>query len=146
MTKQQNLVRENKGLGKEMQKAVKEEKGRLEKVVKSQEQGGEVGVRRTQLDSVTRRFLEIWTEYNDTQMGFRESNKKALIRNLRIVDPKCSVTNEELEDKLEAGDFSVLSSIIKETDQAKEELQQLEGRHLEIVKLEKGVMEVRTIL
>ena len=40
------------------------------------------------------------------------------------------------------GDFTVLSSIIKESQQAKEDLKRLEDRHLEMVKLEKGIMEV----
>merc|ERR1712113_207484 len=88
------------------------------------------------------RFLSIWTEYNSTQNEFRENNKKALIRNMKIIDPESNVSKEEVEQKLEAGDFTVLSSIIKESQQAKEDLKRLEDRHLEMVKLEKGIMEV----
>ena len=86
----------------------------------------------------------MWTEYNNTQTEFRENNKRALIRNMKIVDPDSSVNEEEIEQKLEAGDFTVLSSIIKESQQAKEDLKRLEDRHLEMVKLEQGIQEVCT--
>ena len=88
----------------------------------------------------------MWTEYNNTQTEFRENNKRALIRNMKIVDPDSSVNEEEIEQKLEAGDFTVLSSIIKESQQAKEDLKRLEDRHLEMVKLEQGIQEVRVMM
>ena len=143
VARQQQLVRENKSLGAGLQGRIKEEKARTEKLAKrSPERAGEVEIRRTQMAAVARRFLDVWGEYNTSQLQFRDSNKKALIRNIKIVDPNSALSNEELEDKLEAGDLTVLSSIIKESNQAKEDLARLEGRHLEMVKLERGVVEV----
>jgi len=142
LTKQQNLVKENKSIGSNLQKQLKEEKARTEKMAKNQEKSSEAQIRRTQMQACSRRFLDIWTEYNNAQLEFKAKNKKALLRNIKIVDPNSTLSNEEIEDKLEAGDLTILSSIIKETAQAKEDLKQLEDRYVEIVKLEKGIMEV----
>jgi len=138
----QNLVKENKGLGATLQKQLKEEKGLVEKLAKRQDAGSEVEIRRTQTSACSRRFLDIWTEYNNIQVEFREKNKKALLRTIKVVDPQSTITDEEIEEKLEAGDLTVLASIIKESDQAKEDLKKLEDRHLEMIKLEKGICEV----
>jgi t-SNARE complex subunit (syntaxin) len=142
LTRQQNLVKENKGIGAAMQKQIKEEKVKIDKVAKSQDGGSEVTIRKTQMEACMKRFLNIWTEYNNSQLEFRDSNKKALIRQLKIVDPTSNISDEEIEEKLENGDLTVLSSIIKESDQAKEDLKRLEGRHLEMIKLERGIVEV----
>merc|ERR1711997_1415224 len=142
LTKQQNLVRENKALGSSLQKQIKEEKARNLKLAKNEDKSSEMEIRRTQTQAAAQRFVNVWTEYNNTQAEFRENNKKALIRNMKIIDPNSSVSEEEVEQKLEAGDFTVLSSIIKESQQAKEDLKRLEDRHLEMVKLEQGIKEV----
>ena len=82
------------------------------------------------------------TEYNNLQVEFRDKNKKALLRNLKIIDPNSSLTVEEIEEKLDNGDVTVLSSIIKDTAQAKENLKMIENRHAEFIKLEKGITEI----
>merc|ERR1712013_727625 len=120
----------------------KQQKARNLKLAKNEDKSSELEIRRTQTQAAAQRFFQIWTEYNNTQNEFRENNKKALIRNMKIIDPESNVSEEEVEQKLEAGDFTVLSSIIKESQQAKEDLKRLEDRHLEMVKLEKGIMEV----
>lgn len=142
LNRQQNLVKENKTIGANLHKQIKDEKARTEKMAKQEENSSEAQIRRTQMQACSRRFLDIWTEYNNAQLEFKAKNKKALLRNIKIVDPHTNMTNEELEEKLEAGDLTVVSSIIKESAQAKEELKQLEDRYAEIVKLEKGITEV----
>ena len=84
----------------------------------------------------------MWTEYNNVQVEIRDSSKKALLRKMRIIDPNNSLKPEELEAKLDEGDVTVLSSFIKESNQAKEELKLLQSRHNEFVKLEKGILEI----
>merc|ERR1712047_104139 len=122
LTKQQNLVRENKGLGSSLQKLIKQEKARNLKLAKNEDKSSELEIRRTQTQAAAQRFFQVWTE----------NNKKALIRNMKIIDPESNVSEEEMEQKLEAGDFTVLSSIIKESQQAKEDLKRLEDLHLEM--------------
>ena len=62
---------------------------------------------------------------------------------MRIVDPNSSLTAEQLETKLDEGDVTVVSFIIKESNQAKEDLKLLQNRHKEFVKLEKGIFEIQ---
>eukprot|EP00092_Neocalanus_flemingeri_P008673 GFUD01009343.1.p1 GENE.GFUD01009343.1~~GFUD01009343.1.p1 ORF type:complete len:273 (+),score=79.87 GFUD01009343.1:501-1319(+) len=138
---QNNLIHENKVIGRKIQKQIKEEQQKLVKLERDQTIS-DINIRNTQIRSISRRFLDVWTEYNNAQVEFREKNKKALIRNIKITDPNSNVTVEEIEEKLDAGDVTVLSSIIKETAQAKEDMKMLENRHAEMIKLEKGISEI----
>jgi len=135
------LIQENKSLSKKLQKSLKEEKKKLSSTP-AELRNNEFNIKKTQVQTVSQRFLDIWTEYNNIQVEFRGKNKKALLRNLKIVDPNSSITVEEIEDKLDRGDVTVLSSIIKETSQAKEDLKMIENRHAEFLKLEKGITEI----
>ena len=138
---QGSLIHENKTLSKKLQKSLKEEKKKLASTP-AESRSNEFSIKKTQVQTVSQRFLDIWTEYNNLQVEFRGKNKKALLRNLRIVDPNSSITLDEIEEKLDRGDVTVLSSIIKETSQAKEDLKMIENRHAEFVKLEKGITEI----
>jgi len=136
-----DLVHQNKVTGRKIQKQIKEEQQKNKKLEKD-ETATDVNIRNTQVQSAAKRFLDVWTEYNNAQLEFRDKNKKALLRNIKITDPSSNITVEEIEEKLDAGDVTVLSSIIKETNQAKEDLKMLENRHAEMLKLEKGISEV----
>jgi len=138
---QGTIIQENKSLSRKLQKSLKEERKKLSSTPEEY-RSNEFTIKKTQLQTVSQRFLDIWTEYNNLQVEFRGKNKKALLRNLKIVDPTSSITVEEIEDKLDRGDVTVLSSIIKETSQAKEDLKMIENRHAEFVKLEKGITEI----
>jgi len=138
---QGTIIQENKSLSRKLQKSLKEERKKLSSTP-PESRSNEFTIKKTQLQTVSQRFLDIWTEYNNIQVEFRGKNKKALLRNLKIVDPTSSITVEEIEDKLDRGDVTVLSSIIKETSQAKEDLKMIENRHAEFVKLEKGITEI----
>jgi len=138
---QGTIIQENKSLSRKLQKSLKEERKKLSSTPEEL-RSNEFTIKKTQIQTVSQRFLDIWTEYNNLQVEFRGKNKKALLRNLKIVDPTSSITVEEIEDKLDRGDVTVLSSIIKETSQAKEDLKMIENRHAEFVKLEKGITEI----
>ena len=138
---QGTLIQENKTLSRKIQKSLKEEKKRLSSTP-ANGRTNEFSIKNTQIQTVSQRFLDILTEYNNLQVEFRDKNKKALLRNLKIIDPNSSLTVEEIEEKLDNGDVTVLSSIIKDTAQAKEDLKMIENRHAEFIKLEKGITEI----
>merc|ERR1712013_343963 len=139
---QNDLIHNNKVVGRKIQKQIKEEQQRLSKLARDESSLNDINIRNTQIQSLGKRFLDIWTEYNNSQIEFRENNKKALLRNIKITDPNSNITVEEIEEKLDARDVTVLSSIIEESAQAKEDLKMLENRHAEMVKLEKGITEI----
>ena len=136
---QAEIISENKIVGRKLKKEIEEEKSKLSKQNQS---GTEKTIKETQLQTTLKRFLAVWTEYNNVQVEIRDNSKKVLLRNMRIVDPNSSLTAEELEAKLDEGDVTVVSSFINETNQAKEDLKLLQGRHKEFVKLEKGILEI----
>ena len=136
---QREIMSENKIVGRKLKKDIEEEKNKLSKQDHS---GAEKTIKTTQLQTTSKRFLAVWTEYNNVQVEIRDSSKKALLRKMRIIDPNSSLKPEQLEAKLDEGDVTVLSSFIKESNQAKEELKLLQSRHNEFVKLEKGILEI----
>merc|ERR1711902_177731 len=99
---QGTIIQENKLLSRKLQKSLKEERKKLSSTPE-ESRSNEFNIKKTQLQTVSQRFLDIWTEYNNLQVEFRGKNKKALLRNLKIVDPNSSITVEEIEEKLEKG-------------------------------------------
>ena len=139
LSSQAEIIRQNKIVGRKLKKEIQEEKTRLSKQDQSET---ERTIKTTQLQTTSKRFLAVWTEYNNVQVEVRDNSRKALLRKMRIVDPNSSLTAEQLETKLDHGDITVVSSIIKESNQAKEDLKLLQSRHNEFVKLEKGILEI----
>jgi syntaxin 1B/2/3 len=142
MSTQNDLIHDNKIVGRKIQKQIKEEQQKLSKLAKDESALNDINIRNTQIQSLGKMFLDIWTQYNNSQIEFREKNKKALLKNIKITDPNSNISVEEIEEKLDAGDVTVLSSIIKESAQAKEDVKMLENRHAEMMKLEKGITEI----
>ena len=61
--------------------------------------------------TVSRKFVEIMTEYNKVQVDYREESKKKIARQMEIAGS--AVTDEELENMLEAGEGAMLMGHVK---------------------------------
>ncbi|XP_043252324.1 syntaxin 1A isoform X2 [Colletes latitarsis] len=98
-------------------------------------------IRKTQQSTLSRKFVEVMTEYNRTQTDYRERCKGRIQRQLEITGR--TTTNEELEEMLEQGNPAVFTQgIIMETQQAKQTLADIEARHADIIKLENSIREL----
>jgi len=98
-------------------------------------------IRKTQHSTLSRKFVEVMTEYNRTQTDYRERCKGRIMRQLEITGRQ--VGNEELEDMLEQGNSAVFTQgIIMDTAQAKQTLADIEARHADIIKLETSIKEL----
>ncbi|XP_012282554.1 syntaxin-1A isoform X1 [Orussus abietinus] len=98
-------------------------------------------IRKTQHSTLSRKFVEVMTEYNRTQTDYRERCKGRIQRQLEITGR--TTTNEELENMLEQGNPAVFTQgIIMETQQAKQTLADIEARHADIIKLENSIREL----
>merc|ERR1719433_2616399 len=98
-------------------------------------------IKKTQQSTLSRKFVEVMTEYNRTQTDYRERCKDRIIRQLEITGR--TTTNEELEDMLEQGNSAVFTQgIIMDTAQAKQTLADIEARHADIIKLESSIKEL----
>jgi len=98
-------------------------------------------IKKTQHSTLSRKFVEVMTEYNRTQTDYRERCKGRIQRQLEITGR--NTTSDELEDMLEKGNPAVFTQgIIMETQQAKQTLADIEARHADIVKLETSIREL----
>merc|ERR1719275_316462 len=98
-------------------------------------------IRKTQHSTLSRKFVEVMTEYNRTQTDYRERCKSRIQRQLEITGR--TTTNEELEDMLEQGNSTVFTQgIIMDTAAAKQTLADIEARHADIIKLETSIKEL----
>lgn len=98
-------------------------------------------IRKTQHSTLSRKFVEVMTEYNRTQTDYRERCKGRIQRQLEITGRQ--TTNEELEEMLEQGNPAVFTQgIIMETQQARQTLADIEARHADIMKLENSIREL----
>nr|CAI5861491.1 unnamed protein product [Callosobruchus analis] len=88
-------------------------------------------IRKTQHSTLSRKFVEVMTEYNRTQTDYRERCKGRIQRQL------------EIKEMLEQGNPAVFTQgIIMETQQAKQTLADIEARHADIIKLENSIREL----
>jgi len=101
----------------------------------------ELRIKKTQQSTLSRKFVEVMTEYNRTQTDYRDRCKSRIQRQLEITGR--TTTNEELEDMLEQGNPNVFTEgIIMDTAAAKQTLADIEARHADIIKLETSIKEL----
>ncbi|EMP25244.1 Syntaxin-1B [Chelonia mydas] len=95
----------------------------------------------TQHSTLSRKFVEVMTEYNATQSKYRDRCKDRIQRQLEITGR--TTTNEELEDMLESGKLAIFTDDIKmDSQMTKQALNEIETRHNEIIKLETSIREL----
>lgn len=68
-------------------------------------------IRKTQHSTLSRKFVEVMSEYNRTQTDYRERCKGRIQRQLEITGR--TTTNEELEEMLEQGNSAVFTQGVK---------------------------------
>ncbi|MBN3284250.1 STX3 protein, partial [Polyodon spathula] len=97
-------------------------------------------IRKSQHSVLSRRFVEVMTKYNETQVDFRERSKGRIQRQLEITGR--NTTDEELEEMLESGSSAIFTSGIIESSISKQALSEIESRHKDIVRLESSIKEL----
>ncbi|XP_067882805.1 syntaxin-1B [Heterodontus francisci] len=98
-------------------------------------------IRKTQHSTLSRKFVEVMTEYNITQSKYRDRCKDRIQRQLEITGR--TTTNEELEDMLESGKLAIFTDdITMDSKITKQALNEIETRHTEIIKLENSIREL----
>ncbi|XP_019718405.1 syntaxin-2 isoform X1 [Hippocampus comes] len=101
-------------------------------------------IQKTQHTVLSRKFVEVMTQYNETQVSFRERSKGRIQRQLEITGRV--TTNEELEDMLESGIPSIFTSdIISDSKITRQALDEIESRHQDIIRLESSIRELHVM-
>jgi len=144
-------VAENKKYGVRIRNALKRAQDRLDdKAIEASKEDGtkksakenhELRLRRTQIAAQSRRFYDLWTEYNNQQVDYRDRSKDLLKRRCRIVN--ADISEDEIETMLDEGKTQMFNaSILEDTTKAREQLNELKDRHNEFLKLENSIREV----
>ncbi|XP_058640432.1 syntaxin-2 isoform X2 [Onychostoma macrolepis] len=98
-------------------------------------------IQKTQYTNLSRKFVEVMTQYNEAQMSFRAKSKSRIQRQLEITGR--ITTNEELEEMLETGNPSIFTSdIISDSQITRQALNEIESRHKDILRLESSIKEL----
>ncbi|KAF7669166.1 hypothetical protein LDENG_00236040 [Lucifuga dentata] len=101
-------------------------------------------IQKTQHTVLSRKFVEVMTQYNETQVSFRERSKGRIQRQLEITGRK--TTNEELEGMLESGNPSIFTSdIISDSHITRQALNEIESRHQDIIRMETSIRELHAM-
>ncbi|KAF4800428.1 Syntaxin-2 [Turdus rufiventris] len=135
-------------LNEEIKKIANKIRARLKAIEQSFEQGEnanrtsvDLRIRKTQHSVLAHKFVEVMTEYNETQTLFRERSKGRIQRQLEITGK--TTTDEELEEMLESGNPSIFTSdIISDSQITRQALNEIESRHKDIMKLESSIREL----
>lgn len=100
-------------------------------------------LRITQVASQTKRFSEVWSTYNESQLEFRKKSKATLIKAAKITGIT-NLTDDKIEEMIDEGHTDGLfGGNLHATVQAeKDKLLALQSRHGEFMKLEKQIEEV----
>ncbi|XP_073971721.1 syntaxin 1A isoform X4 [Rhodnius prolixus] len=137
----EDLMAEIKKTANKVRAKLKVIEQNIEQEEHTNKSSADLRIRKTQHSTLSRKFVEVMTEYNRTQTDYRERCKGRIQRQLEITGR--TTTNEELEEMLEQGNPAVFTQgIIMETQQAKQTLADIEARHADIIKLENSIREL----
>lgn len=107
-------------------------------------QAHELRLRKTQVSAQSKRFFDMWTTYNNEMVEYRDKQKDQFVRRVKIVN--ASFSDDQIEDMLEKGDQNIFTnSILQDTRQAKQTLNELQDRHEEFLKLERSIVEIHSL-
>ncbi|NWV74826.1 STX2 protein, partial [Dasyornis broadbenti] len=133
-------------LNEEIKKIANKIRARLKTIEQSFDQGDsanrtsvDLRIRKTQHSVLAHKFVEVMTEYNETQTLFRERSKGRIQRQLEITGK--TTTDEELEEMLESGNPSIFTSDV-DSQITRQALNEIESRHKDIMKLESSIREL----
>ncbi|KAI4458932.1 syntaxin [Holotrichia oblita] len=98
-------------------------------------------MRTIQNSMLSRKFIDVMTEYNLTQTDFRERCKARIKRQLEITGRQ--TTDDELEDMLEQDNPAVFTQgIVIQQPDLKKTVADIEARYADIIKLESSIKEL----
>lgn len=142
-TKQEleDLIAEITGTSNRVRTTLKAIEQNIEQKELAEKSSADLRIRKIQHSSLSRKFVEVMTEYNRIQADYRERCKSKIQRQLEITGR--ITTDDELEEMLDQGNVAVFTQgIIMETQQAKQTVADIEARHADIIRLENSIRDL----
>ncbi|XP_053213980.1 syntaxin-like isoform X2 [Panonychus citri] len=132
-------IKKNSNVVRGRLKAMEQE---IEKMEESGDMSADFRIRKTQHSMLLQKFVQTMTDYNQTQVDYRERCKARIQRQLEIAGK--TTTAEEVEEMLESGESAQIftEGIVTDTAQMRQTLADIEARHADIKKLEKSIVEL----
>lgn len=130
-----DLHETNKQLGRKIQNLLKKEQEKLEKKASPKKKQADGRIRNTQISSQSTRFFNIWNDYNESQVEFREKSKRHLVNQCKVTG-NVDLSAEQIEEMLDEGKTNMFAtSILDQERVAKQQLLDLQMRHGEFLKV-----------
>jgi len=119
---------------------------KMDEELKSEKKGVQIKIRRNMQASLTKKFLDLMTEYQELQNKFKNKFREKIAMQYKIAKPDASP--EEIEEAIESGDTQVFANIILQKERkelAKSALAYIEAKHNDIVRLEESIRELHQL-
>jgi len=116
----------------------------LERIIQQEESAGgdDIRIKRMQHQSIGKRFMTVMHDYSKVQTEYHNANKKRIMRLMAIADRH--ITDDELDTMLASGNIAVFTqSILADTQEARQTLNDIEARHQDILRLEQSIRELQ---
>ncbi|KAJ8368778.1 hypothetical protein SKAU_G00088060 [Synaphobranchus kaupii] len=137
----EDLMTDIKQLANKVRSKLKSIQHSIEQEEGQNRSSADLRIRKTQHSTLSRKFVEVMSEYNSTQSDYRERCKGRIQRQLEITGR--NTTNEELESMLESDNPAIFTSgIIMDSNISEQAMNEIETRHNEIIKLETSIREL----
>eukprot|EP00276_Gloeochaete_wittrockiana_P010735 CAMPEP_0184643928 /NCGR_PEP_ID=MMETSP0308-20130426/739_1 /TAXON_ID=38269 /ORGANISM="Gloeochaete witrockiana, Strain SAG 46.84" /LENGTH=315 /DNA_ID=CAMNT_0027072197 /DNA_START=138 /DNA_END=1085 /DNA_ORIENTATION=+ len=113
--------------------------------VKKNGMTSETRIRTNMHGTLTRKFVDLMSEFQEVQTSYRNKIKSTVERQLKIVNP--DATAEQIEDALENPSAQIFANgvLSKGHSAAKNALADIQERHRDIVKLEQSIAELHQL-
>ncbi|KAJ7397874.1 hypothetical protein BTVI_131113 [Pitangus sulphuratus] len=146
-------------LNEEIKKIANKIRARLKAIEQSFDQGEnanrtsvDLRIRKTQHSVLAHKFVEVMTEYNETQTLFRERSKGRIQRQLEITHNSCvcgssvitefSLPKHAIINYVNGYLYYEKQKIISDSQITRQALNEIESRHKDIMKLESSIREL----
>ncbi|CAL8375605.1 unnamed protein product [Gadus morhua 'NCC'] len=136
----EDLMADIKKLANKVRSKLKSIQNTIEQEESQSKTSADLRIRKTQHSTLSRKFVEVMSEYNTTQSDYRERCKGRIQRQLEITGR--NTTNDELESMLESDNPAIFTSGIVMDNITQQAMNEIETRHTEIIKLENSIREL----
>jgi len=134
------VMNETTGTGAQIKKSLEEIKKLNIAYEKEHKGSAKVEVRKNLYQTNIRRFHQVMNEYNAASHEFKQALQERTRRQLKIVDSK--ISDDEIEKIVDSGQANDVIKQALLSDNLQSVVRDIEERHLDILKLERQVLEV----
>merc|ERR1712093_537533 len=115
------------------------------KFLKENEGSSEARIRTNMQSTLSRKFMELMTEYQDIQQRHRDQYKERVQRQFKIVKP--DATEDEIEQKLSGNSQNIFADMLltKQHREAQNAMADIQEKHEDIMKLETSIKELHQL-